>query len=167
MHDFIQDQVNQKANAFEHGGYCVINGYCMMDIPIPSLGRIPDKLVVSGDLIVYGAGHKARLPSDLTILGSLYVSPVAMKNIANISYMSDCGVYSRDIMAVRANGGIRLAVGCFFGTLDELLAAIKERYFGDTPPPLLLGRNRSMIEDIGRKYMAAARQCVKQLEAKT
>ena len=87
------------------------------------------------------------LPDNLTVGGSLYLRP---EKITNVSYRENCGYSSRTIFAMWTGKEFRIAVGCFFGSIEQFEQAVDDKYDGNA----------------AEAYKKAGRDCVAELTEK-
>ncbi|HBA3651408.1 TPA: hypothetical protein J5F57_003546 [Escherichia coli] len=87
------------------------------------------------------------LPDNLTVGGSLDLSP---EQISNVSYRENCGYSSRTIFAMWTGKEFRIAAGCFFGSIEQFEQAVDDKYDGNA----------------AEAYKKAGRDCVAELTEK-
>jgi len=95
-----------------------------LDLRGTGITTLPDNLSVGGSLYLRGTGI-TTLPDNLSVGGSLDLD---VENYTNVLYKHNCGSSGRIIFAVKLRDGIKIAAGCFLGSLDEFCDAVDESY---------------------------------------
>lgn len=86
-----------------------------------------------------------KLPEKLSVGRSLYLDA---KNITNLAYRENCGIYKRIIFAAYVNGEIQIAASCFLGNIEKFESEVDKKYSGAE----------------SEKYKQSARECISELE---
>jgi len=87
---------------------------------------LPDNLIVGGDLYL-NRTQITILPDNLKVKGRLHLRET---QITNYPVVYNCGYYNRAIYLDLTNKEI-IRIGCFKGTREEAIRAIKFKYKSD------------------------------------
>ena len=146
MFDLIKHLVKNdiQHTVSDNGNITVTHNLDLEDVS--GVDALPDNLTVGGSLYLRGTSITA-LPDNLTVGGSLYLRP---EKITNVSYRENCGYSSRTIFAMWTGKEFRIAVGCFFGSIEQFEQAVDDKYDGNA----------------AEAYKKAGRDCVAELTEK-
>ena len=95
-----------------------------LDLEGTNITELPDNLTVGGYLYLEGT-KITELPDNLIVGGGLHLE---WTNIKGVVY--DCGKYNRAIYLDLVDKSL-IRIGCFKGTKNEAIEAVKQKYSGD------------------------------------
>ena len=131
-------QIEELPDNLKVDGYLDLQGTQIKELPInlqvhgslnlqgTQIKKLPNNLKVGGYLDLENTQIK-ELPINLQVVGSLYLQGTQIENYP-ISY--NCGRENRVIYLNLKDKNL-IRIGCFKGTKEEAIRAIREKYTGD------------------------------------
>ena len=116
--DLQGTQITKLPERLSVGGY--------LDLEGTQITKLPEGLSVGGSLDLRGT-QITKLPEGLSVGGTLYLDGT---QITNYPVVYDCGDDNRAIYLDLKNKTL-IHIGCFVGTKDEAIDAIKDKYDDD------------------------------------